>query len=210
MFATGVLAESVLVLNKSYAPINVIPLYRAISLLSRERAEVVYIENGYYKSYNLTSWLGFTEMKNSEGLTSDNDIVYGIEKKLLVPKIIRTLYFDKVPHRSVVLTRRNVFLRDDFTCMFCGKKLPSQELNIDHIIPKCKGGKTTWENVVCSCFRCNNKKGSKSLEESKMKLIRKPYKPKYSLAIFERIKEPKYKAWKDFISQAYWNTPLEK
>lgn len=210
MYATGVLAESVLVLNKSYAPINVIPLYKALSLLSRERAEIVYIENGYYKGYNLNSWIGFTEMKNSEGLAEDTDLVYGIERKILVPKIIRTLYFDKIPHRSVILTRRNVFLRDDFTCMLCGKKLPSSELNIDHVIPKSKGGKTIWENVVCSCFHCNNKKGSKTLEEAKMKLIRKPFKPKYNLTMYERMKEPKYKMWKDFISQAYWNTPLEK
>lgn len=209
MCANTTLTDSVLVLNKSYYPINVIPLYKAMSLLFRERVEVVYVEDGYYKNYNLTSWFGFTEMKNVEGL-SDKDLVYGIEKKILIPKIIRTIYYEGVPRRGVILNRKNILIRDNYTCMFCGKRLPADELNIDHIIPRSKGGKTIWENVVCSCFSCNNKKGSKFLEEVHMKIIHKPFKPKYNLSMFEKVKEPKYKEWKDFVDDAYWTIPLVK
>lgn len=210
MYTTGVLTESVLVLNKNYIPINVIPLYKAISLLARQRAEIVYIEDGYFYGYNLTSWSGFTEMKMAEGIDEETSIIHGMEKKIMVPKIIRTLFFDKIPNRNIVLTRRNLFLRDGNKCQYCQKQYPSTELNIDHIIPKSKGGKTVWENVVCSCVHCNSKKGSKTLEEAGLKLLHKPSKPKYNLTIFEKSKEPKYKSWRNFLDDAYWNTPLLK
>lgn len=210
MYATNVLDESVLVLNKNYAVINIIPVYKALSMLIRERAEVVYVEDGYYKSYSLQNWFDFSELKLAEGITDDDYLIKGIEKDFLVPKIIRTLFYDKVPIRGVLLTRRNVYLRDNFSCQYCGRKFSTEDLNIDHVIPKSRGGKMEWNNVVCSCIKCNTKKGASTPQEAGMKLLRRPFMPRYNLSFYEKAKEPKYKKWKDFISDAYFNAELKE
>ena len=204
------LEESCLVLNKNYAVINVVKAWRALSMLTRGRAEVVYVENGYYKSYNIDSWFAVSEMKLAEGIDDDESYVQGVEQKIIIPRIIRTIFYDKNPIRGIVLTRRNIYLRDAMTCQFCGKKLPSTELNLDHLLPKSRGGLTTWTNVVCSCIKCNSKKGDRTPAEAGMKLIRKAFVPHYNLTLYERSKEPKYKRWADFISDAYMNVELQR
>jgi len=202
------LDESCLVLNKNYAVINVVKAWRALSLLTRGRAEVVYVEDGYYKSYSLDSWFALSEIRIAEGINSDESYIQGVEKRIILPRIIRTIFYDKNPARKTVLTRRNVYLRDANTCQLCGIKLPSTELNLDHVIPKSRGGKTTWLNVVCSCIKCNSKKGDRTLTEAGMKLLRKPFIPRYNLTLYERSKELKYKSWNDFLKEAYFNVEL--
>jgi 5-methylcytosine-specific restriction endonuclease McrA len=204
------MTDQVLVLNKNYQAINIVPAWKALSMIFRERAEIVYVEDGYYQNYNLQSWYGFTEMRLAEGIDEHDGVVKGLEKEVIVPKVIRTLFFDKIPIRKVILTRKNIYLRDNFTCMYCGKKFHPENINLDHVIPKSKGGRMVWENVVCSCIKCNVKKGSLSLEESGMKLLRKPYVPRYNFSVYEKCKEPKYKPWRDFVSDTYWNVPLKE
>jgi 5-methylcytosine-specific restriction endonuclease McrA len=80
--------------------------------------------------------------------------------------------------RGVKFSRVNVFTRDGFRCQYCGAKKAMRDLNYDHVIPRVRGGKTCWENIVTSCYACNDKKGMKTLEEAKMKLLRQPFKPK--------------------------------
>ena len=80
--------------------------------------------------------------------------------------------------RGVKFSRINVFTRDGFRCQYCGEKKPMRELNYDHVVPRVRGGKTTWENIVTSCYACNDKKGNRTPEQAGMKLLRKPFKPK--------------------------------
>lgn len=93
-------------------------------------------------------------------------------------------------------------------CQYCDNKFDSKDLNIDHIIPKSKGGGTTWKNVVCSCFICNSKKRDRTPNQAGMKLKRKPTRPHLSPTMRSKIENVKYSSWKNFISEAYWNVEL--
>lgn len=97
---------------------------------------------------------------------------------LRVPSVLRlrrTTTFFKV---NAKFSRVNVFTRDKFTCQYCGKRLPMSKLNYDHVIPRRLGGKTVWENIVTSCYACNDRKAGRTPEQAKMRLLRKPRRPK--------------------------------
>ncbi len=106
-------------------------------------------------------------------------MIHGIRVMLRVPKIVVLAIYDKLPRLEVKFTRRNVFLRDHFTCQYCSKVLPENQLNLDHVMPRDKGGRTTWENIVTSCFRCNTRKANKLSHEVNMHPLRKPVAPRW-------------------------------
>ena len=95
-----------------------------------------------------------------------------------VPAVVRLKKGSVSTKQSVRFSRVNVFTRDKFRCQYCGDKKPLRQLNYDHVIPRARGGRTDWENIVTSCYGCNDRKGSRTLEEAGMKLLRKPFKPK--------------------------------
>jgi 5-methylcytosine-specific restriction endonuclease McrA len=97
------------------------------------------------------------------------------------PSIIRLSHYINVPYKKVVLTRRNILRRDAYKCAYCGRAdLP---LTIDHIVPKAKGGLDSWENLICACTSCNNKKGDRTPDEAQMPLRIKPFKPSHIMFI---------------------------
>ena len=107
-------------------------------------------------------------------------------------------------------TRFNLFLRDNFSCQYCGELFKSNDLTFDHVVPKSKGGKTRWENVVASCSKCNLKKSNLLLSQVNMKLIKKPYQPtNHQLQFIGKKFPPNYlhESWRDYL---YWDTELEK
>lgn len=208
--------QSVLVLNSSYTPLYVTTVWKAINLLFRDKAEIVDVGSDAYATHDLTSWEEVSYYKSElekdfNYLRGGNDYVLG------VPKVIRLVKY--VRHNmDLHLTRKNIFLRDDNTCQYCGKHKPITELNIDHVVPKSQGGKNLWTNLVCSCIPCNEKKGPRTPKEAGMKLIRQPKKPSQYLMFknyIKRMDEEPFKDWKtffpdDFISEAYWNTELQE
>jgi 5-methylcytosine-specific restriction endonuclease McrA len=104
-----------------------------------------------------------------------------VSRKFPWPSVIRLNYFITVPYKKVVLTRKNILRRDAYKCAYCGRSdLP---LTIDHIIPKAKGGSESWENLVCACTNCNNRKGGRTPEEANLRLIYKPFKPNHIMFI---------------------------
>lgn len=131
------------------------------------------------------------------------------------PEIIVLKHYNKFPEREVKLTRRNLLIRDNFTCQYSGKRLSSREATIDHVIPQSKGGKTAWDNVVVCCPNMNSKKGNKTLAESGLKLLKTPIQPSWS-PIYSRFarfvtigKCPE--SWKKFIPwdpNTYWDVEL--
>ena len=210
------LTTKVLVLNNSFMPLYITTVKTAISLLFREKAEVVSVEEDLYNTYNLSSWEEVSYLRSE--LEKDFKYLRGGEDYVLgAPKVIRLTKHSKIPHR-VKLTRANIFLRDDNTCQYCDKKKSSTELNIDHIIPKSQGGKNTWENLACSCIRCNESKGSRTPKQAGMSLVKKPKRPSSFLMFknyLKRIDEDPFKDWKyffpeDFISEIYWNVELKE
>ena len=116
--------------------------------------------------------------------------------------------FDRLPTKEVKFTRHNVFARDRNTCQYCGHKFDRRDLNIDHIVPRQRGGLTTWTNVVCSCVECNRRKGSRSPEESGLRLIRKPKKPRWRPFVEIQFAVAADHSWRHFLDLAYWNVEL--
>jgi len=139
-----------LVLNIDYTPITVCTVQRAFILVFLRKAELV-------------------KANNSNSFHTVNDT-------FAMPAVIKLNKYVNIPYKGVVLSRENIFKRDGFECQYCGTK---KELTIDHIIPKAKGGKTTWSNLVTACKKCNSKKGNCSLEEAGLKLSFSPYQPSY-------------------------------
>jgi 5-methylcytosine-specific restriction endonuclease McrA len=166
--------SSVLVLNATYEPLNVVSLRRAIILLLKDKAEV----------------LEATEQRiHSAGLS------------VPVPLVIRLVYYVRVPSKmDIPLSRRTVMLRDNYTCQYCGAQPAKASLTIDHIIPKVRHGATNWENVVCACKPCNQRKGSRPPEEAGMHLLSRPGRPRYIAMVLLSYGTP-HEAWHKYIPE---------
>jgi len=189
--------------------VRVVNAKRAFSLLYRRLAEVVHIEDGQYLSYDFESWREVSELKRHfepDGF----DWVRTVQFEIAVPRIIRLLFYDRLPRTDVKFNRRNIFARDGNRCQYCGRRFPTHELSIDHVIPRSRGGKSTWDNVVCCCLECNVKKGGRTPEEAGMKLIAKPTKPKRSPIIGLKLTDKRYASWKQFLDFAYWDVELQQ
>ena len=158
----------VLVLNSAYQPINITTLTRGFNLVFKGKAEVV---------EHLSKKPIITERKNYKR-----------------PTVIRLLRYISVPFRKIHLSRQNIFRRDDHKCIYCGT---NSDLTIDHVIPKSKGGKNSWLNLVSCCSDCNLKKGNRTLEEANMTMSHEPFKPTY-LYFVEKFKKV-HESWKIYV-----------
>ena len=206
--AADPLASSVLVLNRFYVAIHVVNVRRAFGLLCRELAEVIHVEDGQYANYDFESWREISELR-SQFKTPDDDWVRSVNFVIQVPRVVRLLYYDRLPKQTIRFNRRNIFARDTNRCQYCGKKFPTSELSLDHVIPRSRGGETSWENVVCSCVKCNVRKGGRTPHEANMHLIKVPVKPKRSPLLSVKLGNPKYQSWKSFLDNAYWSVDLK-
>ncbi len=205
---TDALNASVLVLNRFYMAVHVANVRRAVGLLCRELAEVIHIEDGQYANYNFQSWREISELK-SEFKEPHEDWLRSVNFEIQVPRVIRLLWYDRVPKQTVRLNRRNLFSRDGNRCQYCGKHSPTSELSLDHVLPRSRGGATSWENVVCACVACNVRKGGRTPSEAGMKLIKPATRPKQSPLLAVKLGNPKYASWKTFVNSAYWSVDLK-
>ncbi|MCP4189544.1 MAG: HNH endonuclease [Planctomycetaceae bacterium] len=195
---SAALSASVLVLNRVYLAVHIVNVRRAFGLLYRDLAEVLDIEDGQYANYDFPTWLEISELK-SEERTPQDDWIRSVNYEVQVPRVIRLLSYDRVPKHTLRFNRRNLFARDGNRCQYCGRTPPSQQLSLDHVIPRSRGGETTWENIVCCCVRCNTRKGGRTPQEAHMKLLRKPRKPNHSPMLLHKLKNPKYSTWRAFL-----------
>ncbi|MCW5976628.1 MAG: HNH endonuclease [Bryobacteraceae bacterium] len=141
------LHQPVLVLNASYEPINVCAARRALVLVLKGVAST---------------------------LEQSQRFVASERARLPLPSVIRLLEYRRIPHQSRALTRKNILLRDRYTCQYCLKSVPAGELTMDHVLPRSRGGASSWENLVACCIPCNNHKGSRTPDEAGMRLARLP------------------------------------
>lgn len=171
--------EQVLLLNITYEPLRIINWKKAITLLMLGKVEVL-------------------EEYGTE--------IHSVSFTLKLPSVVRLLMMAKRPGASVRFSRQNIYARDKYCCQYCGRKFPVEDLSYDHVIPKSRGGKTVWTNIVTACMRCNRKKGGRTPKEAKMQLIRKPTRPKWlpSLRVTIGFKEIPT-TWRDYL---YWNVEL--
>jgi len=201
------LAAKVLVLNRNYLASRVISAKRAFILLARETAEVIHADDGSYANYDFVTWAELSELRK-EYEPDSYDWVKTVRFDIAVPRIIRLTGYDKLPAQRVKLNRRNLFARDHNQCQYCGNRFPTSELSIDHVVPRTQNGPDTWQNLVCSCVRCNSRKGGRTPTQANMKLIRKPIQPKRNPLITVKLNNEKYASWKAFLDEAYWSVEL--
>lgn len=202
------LDAKVLVLNKVYVAIRVISARRAFSLLARDLAEVIHVDNGKYLNYDFASWTEISALQ-AEFEPHRHDWVRTVRLRLAVPRVIRLLGYDRMPRQQVKLNRRNLFARDRNRCQYCGRHFPTSELTIDHVLPRAQGGGDSWENLVCACVKCNAKKGGRTPEQASMSLILEPRRPRRHPLISVRLGQEKYSSWKAFLDEAYWSVELK-
>lgn len=200
--SVAILTEPTLVLNKHWAPLCVCSVRRALSLVCKDVARIIAPEN--FSVHDFRSWADL-----SAAAASGEPVIRTVTLRLRVPEIIQLVACERFIRPRVVFCRRNLYRRDRNTCQYCGRRFPSEELSIDHVVPRALGGKSTWENCVVACTRCNTRKGIRSLEEARMRLLRKPSEPQWKAAYafhFGRAKA----SWEHFVSEAYWTVELEE
>ncbi len=206
--ALSPLSSSVLVLNRLYMAVHVVSVRRAFGLLFRELAEVIHVEQGQYANYDFESWREISELRAAIKEPND-DWIRSVNFEIQVPRVIRLLTYDRLPKQAIRFNRRNIFARDGNRCQYCGRKFPTSELSLDHVTPRSRGGETSWENIVCSCVKCNVKKGGRTPQEAHMHLVQQPVKPKRSPMLSIKLGNPKYESWKSFLDNAYWSVDLK-
>lgn len=192
----------VLVLNRLWQAVDTCSVERALTLLYTGHAQVVSETNGEYNTFSFGEWCHIHSEADGE------DFIRTISIRIRIPRIIVLCFFDRLPRKEVKFTRNNVFERDKNTCQYCGKHFDRKDLNIDHVVPRQRGGRTTWTNVVCSCVPCNRRKGSRTPEEARMHLIRAPRKPKWRPFVEITFNQPADHSWRHFVDLAYWNVEL--
>lgn len=171
--------EQVLLLNITYEPLRVINWKKAMTLLLLNKVEVV-------------------EEYSRE--------VHSVSFTFRLPSVVRLLRLVKRPKTAVKFSRQNIYARDKNRCQYCGREFPPEQLTYDHVVPKYRGGKTEWTNIVTCCISCNRRKGGRTPKEAGMRLIRKPARPKWLPAVRITVG---YKdvpqCWRDYL---YWNVEL--
>jgi len=195
----SVLETSVLVLNKFYTAIHLISARKAFCLLVKEVAEVVSVDEGHFSNYVFPAWRDESQRRVDHGEHSDSEWVLGVSQSIEVPKVIRLLTYDKLPAQGARFNRRNVLARDGNVCCYCGQRFPSQDLSIDHVMPRSQGGRTAWKNIVTACTDCNKRKGGRTPLEASMKLLRRPVAPRITPLVNIKPENPKYGTWKHFL-----------
>ncbi|MFI5346252.1 MAG: HNH endonuclease [Elusimicrobiota bacterium] len=163
-----------LVLNRSFRAVAVADWQRAVTLVYMGLAEAL---DEDLTPYDFQAWIA----ASSSWVETRGSFVRSTSTRFAVPEVIRLVRYDRIPHREVAFTRHNVFARDQHRCGYCGKKKPTGELDLDHVLPKSRGGPHEWTNVVTSCRPCNLKKADKLPEEAGMPLKVLPQKPRWTL-----------------------------
>lgn len=144
------MSKAILILNADYTPINMASLKKGYNLIYKGKAEVLASEVNY-------------------PMNSDS-------KELERPVVIRLLKYVVIPYKKLTLSKVNILKRDKYTCVYCGSK---KDLTLDHVLPKSRGGKNTWGNLVTACFKCNHKKGNRTPQEAGMVINALPFVPTY-------------------------------
>lgn len=187
-----------LVLNRNWQPVNVATVARALIMLWNQSAKIVDPVD-----YQLYDWSDWTERVPDR----DEPFIQSVRHRLCVPEVVALVKYDRMPTQSVTFSRRNVFKRDAYTCQYCGKRAAGSELTIDHVLPRAQGGQSSWTNCVLACIGCNSRKANRTPQQANMHLLNEPVRPNWRPAYADRME--RIESWSKFISEAYWNVPLE-
>ena len=193
------LSQSVLVLNRSWLAIHVCDVKRALTLLALDLARVVTEE---YETHDFQSWRELSQYARENTLNTPRF-------KLLIPEVIVLTRYNSVPPRRVKFSRRNIFERDRYTCQYCDRSPVRSELSVDHVVPKSRGGSTTWTNVVLACTECNARKRDRLPADAGMHLQRPPREPAWRPGGSFHV-SVRRRSWTRFVDTVYWDLSLDE
>jgi 5-methylcytosine-specific restriction endonuclease McrA len=192
------LEGSTLVLNRSWVVIHTTTVRRALTLAINRAAKIIAPDT--FEVHDFESW-------SQLGVGHDDPVVRTVSLAIRVPEIIVLSSYDAVPKKKIPFTRRNIYKRDDFTCQYCGRRMASEELSIDHVLPRSRGGRTSWTNCVLSCIRCNVRKGNRTPEEAGLDLLVRPKQPRWEPTVTIPVGKRRV-SWAKFVSERYWDAEL--
>jgi 5-methylcytosine-specific restriction endonuclease McrA len=184
------LAAPVLVLNRSFQPVRITTARHGFALLYVGRARAL---DRSFEPHDFQQWAA---LRIEEG----DDSIGTPRGRIRIPRVLLLSSYNRVPHAPLRLSRRNIFLRDGFTCQYCGRRPGTRELNLDHVVPRSRGGRSTWENLVTSCRDCNLRKGRATAEEAGMVLRSRPTRPSWGTALMMVAPTCRYAEWEPFIA----------
>lgn len=198
------MGNDVLVLNRSFYAVQITSWQRALTLLYADHASVVDQE---YRTYSFEDWRQLSTLITEHPAGFVNTPGF----KIAIPEVIALKIYDRLPATEVKFTRRNIYEHYQYRCCYCGKKFHSTDLNLEHVIPRSRGGKTNWENIVTACVPCNSRKADKMPAEAGMKLLITPTKPNWRGVLALMVNSPVKirSSWQRFIDTVYWNSELD-
>jgi 5-methylcytosine-specific restriction endonuclease McrA len=194
-----VLERPTLVLNRHWQPVNVATVARSLVMLWNESARVIDPDD-----FRLYSWSDWAALRPKEG----EPYIRCVHFHMRVPEVITLTHYDRFRESTVTFSRRNIFKRDHSTCQYCGKRPGTSELTIDHVLPRSRGGTSTWENCVLACTECNARKANRTPEQAGMKMRQKPVRPAWKPMYAAHTM--RIESWSKFVSAAYWNVSLDQ
>lgn len=183
------LRSPVLVLNRSYQPVRITDAKHGFSLLYLGRARAL---DADYEPYDFPAWAARTPSEDDEAIGTPGGAI-------CIPRVVHLLDYNRVPRAPLRLSRRHVYMRDDYTCQYCGGRPGVKELNLDHVLPRSRGGRSTWENLVTSCRKCNLDKGWSTPEEAGLRLRKRPVRPSWSMALQLAAQRRRFAEWDPFL-----------
>lgn len=169
-------SKRILVLNRLWQPVNIVGVKRGFSLLMQEHAQAIDTTDGAFQILSAEQWI---EHSLRHPPLRGIDSVQTVRMKLRIPSVLLLKVFDRIPAKEVKFNRRSIFERDGFVCQYCGERHPEENLNLDHVIPRHQGGKTSWENIVTSCICCNSRKANRMPHQAGMRLPKMPARPRW-------------------------------
>lgn len=195
----SILTRPTLVLNRLWQPVGVAPVARSLTLVAAQRARIV--DPADFQQYDWANWARLIPRE-------DEPFVQAVTFRLRVPEVIALTEYDRVPVNAVTFSRRNIYKRDRFTCQYCGAQPGTEELTVDHVLPRSRGGTSTWENCVLACWECNARKADRTPAEARMPLAKTPVRPAWK-PLYARH-DVRIASWSKFLSEAYWSVELEE
>lgn len=202
MEALKALDRSCLVLNRHWQPIQTASVKDAIGLVAKGAAFV--IDPATFERHNLLSW---GEVSKAMKVVGDG-LIRSQHLAIVPPEVVVLTAYDGRGERSVVFSRKNIFKRDRYTCQYCGDQPGPEELTIDHVMPRSRGGTSTWANCLLACVECNKRKADKTPLEAGMPPRKVPTKPSWK-ALSQIHPRARRESWEQFLGRAYWEVELE-
>jgi len=203
MTTFDVLDRPALVLNRNWVAIQTTTVKEAIGLVAKGSARIIEPES--FAAHDLASWNDVSRAKARFG----DAVIRSARLEIAPPEVILLTGYGGLGRRALVFSRRNLFKRDRFTCQYCGEQPGPEELTIDHVTPRSRGGVSSWENCVLACVACNARKADRSPADAGLSLRRAPRKPSWK-ALAPVEPSVRRESWDQFLSRAYWEVELEE